>query len=314
MSGAVAEGQGHGTLPALVLVAMGMAWGITVPLSKLAVDAGHRSFGIVFWTALIAVVVLGAHLAFRGRRLPLGWPAIRLYGFVSLFGTLVPGLATYSAAEFLPAGVIAICLSLVPMMTLPLALALGIDRPSPARVAGLALGLGGVLLLILPEASLPERAMVAFVPLALIAPLSYSVEGVGLGRMGMAGLDAVQVLCGASLISAVVALPAALMMGIFIDPRLPWGPGEAAVPISGVINAVTYAAYVWLVGRAGAVFAAQVSYIITGAGVFWSMVILGEVYSSWIWAAMGLILTGLVLVRPRAALPPPPPSPTGGAA
>lgn len=312
MSGAVAPPREHGALPALVLVAMGMAWGITVPLSKLAVDAGHRSFGIVFWTAVIAVVVLGAHLAFRGRGLPLGWRAVRLYGFVACFGTLIPGLASYTAAQVLPAGVIAICLSLVPMMTLPLALALGIDRPAPARVAGLALGLAGVLLLILPEASLPERAMAAFVPLALIAPLSYSVEGVGLGRMGTGGLDAVQVLCGASLISAVVALPLALMMGIFIDPRQPWGPGEAAVLVSGVINAVTYAAYVWLVGRAGAVFAAQVSYIITGAGVFWAMVILGEVYSPWIWAAMALILTGLLLVRPRAAMPPPP-SPAGTA-
>lgn len=304
---------GHGALPALVLVAMGMAWGITVPLSKLAVDAGHRSFGIVFWTALIAVVVLGAHLAWHRRGLPLGRRAMRLYAFVALFGTLVPGLASYSAARFLPAGVIAICLSLVPMMTLPLALALGIDRPAPVRVAGLALGLAGVLLLILPEASLPDPAMVVFVPLALIAPLSYSVEGVGLGRFGTAGLDAVQVLCGASLLSAVVALPAALMMGIFVDPRLPWGPGEAAVPVSGLINAVTYAAYVWLVGRAGAVFAAQVSYIITGAGVLWSMALLGEVYSSWIWAAMGLILAGLLLVRPRAGTLPPPPSPSGTA-
>lgn len=313
MSGTATAAAGRRLTPAAFLVAIGMAWGVTVPLSKLAVSAGHRSFGIVFWTALIAVAVLGGHLAFRRRGLPLCWRALRLYGFVACFGTLVPGLATYSAARFLPAGVIAICLSLVPMMTLPMAMGFGIDRPSLGRVAGLGLGLAGVLLLILPEASLPEPLMAAFVPLALIAPLSYSVEGVGLGRMGTAGLDAVQVLCGASLISAAVALPAALAMGIFIDPRLPWGPGEVAVAVSGLVNAVTYAAYVWLIGRAGAVFAAQVSYIITGAGVFWSMVMLGEVYSPWIWAAMALILTGLLLVRPRRATRPIPPAPAGAA-
>jgi drug/metabolite transporter (DMT)-like permease len=39
---------------------------------------------------------------------------------------------------------------------------------------------------------------------------------------------------------------------------------------------VVYAGYVWLVGRAGAVFAAQVAYLVTLFGVFWAMLILGE--------------------------------------
>jgi drug/metabolite transporter (DMT)-like permease len=56
------------------------------------------------------------------------------------------------------------------MFAFPIALALGQDRFSIARVVGLGLGLGGVALLVGPEASLPDRAMVAFIPLALIAP------------------------------------------------------------------------------------------------------------------------------------------------
>ena len=56
-------------------------------------------------------------------------------------------------------------------------------------------------------------------------------------------------------------------------------------------------------GRAGAVFAAQGAYIVTGFGVLWSMLLLGEVYSIWIWAAMALIFAGLFLVQPRPRLP-----------
>ncbi len=40
------------------LIAMGAAWGITQPLAKMAVTAGHRDIGIIFWQFAIAAVVL----------------------------------------------------------------------------------------------------------------------------------------------------------------------------------------------------------------------------------------------------------------
>jgi len=58
-----------------------------------------------------------------------------------------------------------------------------------------------------------------------------------------------------------------------------------------------------LVGAATAVFAAQVSYLVTGFGVIWSMALLGERYSGWIWGAMAVMFIGLFLVQPRRAGP-----------
>ena len=51
---------------------------------------------------------------------------------------------------------------------------------------------------------------------------------------------------------------------------------------------------------AGAVFASQVSYVVTLAGVFLSALILGEAYSGWVWAALTLMIGGLALVQPRS--------------
>ena len=59
----------------------------------------------------------------------------------------------------------------------------------------------------------------------------------------------------------------------------------------------------WIVGRGGPVFAAQVSYVVTGFGVVWSMLLLGESYSLWIWAALAAIFTGLFLTQPRPGAP-----------
>ena len=55
-----------------------------------------------------------------------------------------------------------------------------------------------------------------------------------------------------------------------------------------------------MVARAGAVFAAQVAYLVTGFGILWAMLLLAERYSGWVWLALGLMFAGLFLVQPRA--------------
>jgi drug/metabolite transporter (DMT)-like permease len=283
----------------VMLIVLGAAWGVTIPLSKIAVSTGYRHFGLIFWDVMIGAVFLGTVLVLRGKRLPLTRPSLRVYVVIALLGTLLPNSTSYQAITHLPAGVMAIVLSLVPMLAFPIALSLGLDRFSLRRLAGLSAGLSGVLLLVLPEASLPDPAMLVWVPLALVAPLCYAFEGNFVSRWGTAGLDPVQVLMGASVLAASMTLPLALVTGQFISPFRTFGAPEWALVVSAVIHAVTYTGYVWLVGRAGSVFAAQVSYLVTGFGVVASLLILRESYSPYIWAALGLVLAGVALVQPR---------------
>ncbi len=284
----------------IALLAMGVGWGLTQPLAKIAVRDGYGAFGLVFWQLVIGAVVLTAVNLVRGRGLPLHRGALAVYGFVALAGTVIPNSTSYTSAFHLPAGVMAIIVATVPMFALPIALLLGTDAFSWRRLAGLALGLAGVALIALPESSLPDRAMVAFLPLALVAPLCYAIESNVVGRWGTAGVDAVQVLQGASIVGALVILPVAVMSGQFIDPRPPYGSADLALMLSATIHALVYSTYVWMVGRAGAVFTTQVSYLVTGFGVLWAMALLGERYSLWIWAALALMALGLTLVQPRA--------------
>jgi drug/metabolite transporter (DMT)-like permease len=141
--------------------------------------------------------------------------------------------------------------------------------------------------------------MAGWLPLALIGPLFYAAESNFVAKVGMAGMDAVQAMFLASAVGAVICLPLALGSGQFIDPLLPWGRAEAALVASSVIHCFAYAAFVWLAARAGAVFAAQCSYVTTGAGMLWAMALLGERFSPWVWAAMAVMLLGLFLVQPR---------------
>ena len=282
-----------------ILILMGAGWGLTQPLSKIAVSTGYQHFGLIFWQLIIGASAMACLAVITGRGLPLSRSAIGLYAIIAVIGTVVPNAASYQALVYLPAGVQSVLMSLVPMAAFPIALALSLERFELRRFLGLGVGLLGVLLLVLPEASLPDRAALPWVGVTLIAVACYAFEGNYVARWGLRGLDPIQVLFGASVVGAIMALPLALATGQFISPFRAYGAPEYSLIASSLIHVVVYAAYVWLVGRAGAVFTAQVGYAVTATGVIWAMLILSESYSPYFWAAAALILLGVFLVQPR---------------
>jgi drug/metabolite transporter (DMT)-like permease len=248
----------------LTLLALGIGWGATQPLGKMATMSGHPPFGLIFWQLVVCVIVLGTITLARGKRFVRTPSAMRFYVVVAILGTLVPNATFYISVAKLPAGIMSILISGVPLLAFPIALVLGIDRFSPTRLLGLLLGLTGVALIAVPRAGLPDPAMAAFLPLAKIGPLFYAMESTYVARWGMAGMDPVQAMFGASLVGLILCLPLTLGTGHFIDPRFDWGRPELALVLSSSLHALLYAAYVWLASRAGAGFCAPTSYIVTG--------------------------------------------------
>lgn len=268
-------------------------------MTKIAVSDGYRHFGLIFWQMTIGALLLGGVVLASGRKLPMGPKQIFMYVLIAFIGTLFPNSASYEAARHLPAGILSIAIAMVPMFAFPIALGIGMERWNWLRVFGLLCGVVGIFLLIGPEASLPDRAMVAFIPLALVAPFFYGIESNVVGKYGTAGLDPIQLLCGASIFGAALSLPLAVSTGQWITPVFPLTLPDYAVVGSGTIHAIVYCGYVWMVGVAGPVFASQVAYLVTGFGIVWSMILLGERYSGWVWLALAIMFVGLFLVQPR---------------
>jgi len=286
----------------LILIGLGIGWGLTTPLSKIAVDGGYRDFGLIFWQSVLMVLILGLTALVRRKGLPFGVSQMRVYSLISLIGTVLPNAASYSAYVHLDAGIMAILISLVPIFALPVALALGLERLNLKRLLGLSLGLAGVLFLILPGQDAIGGVSWWWIPIALIASLMYAFEGNLVAKFGMAGLDALQALFGASIVSFFVSAPMMFVTGSWINPLPPYGMPDVALVMSSLIHAFVYSGYVWLVGIAGSIFAVQVGYIVTLSGVLWARLILGESYSPWVWAALLLVLSGVFLVQPKPLL------------
>ncbi len=278
----------------LVLVLLGLGWGSTQSLGKMATATGHQPFGLIFWQLVVGAVVLGAVSVLRGKGLVLTREALRFYVVIAVIGTLVPNATFYASVVHLPAGVMSILISTVPLIAFPMALALGMDRLSPGRLIGLGLGLLGVALIARPGGEIS----LGWLAVAMVGPVFYAAEATWVARSGTAGMDPVQAMFGVSVVGAVMAAPLALGTGQWVDP-LPLGRAEGALVILAAVHAVVYAGYVWLAGKAGSVFAAQTSYLVTGSGGVWAMVLMGERFGPLVWLALAVMLAGVALVQPR---------------
>lgn len=288
----------------LALLAIGAAWGLTTPLVKIATEAGHGALGISLWQIGLNLVVLGAVLGVRGqiRRLPMDAASVRLYLVFGLLGIALPQWASFTGTTHLPAGVMSIVISLVPVFSLTLALALGTERYNARRMTGVALGALAIVLLVAPGASLPDAGLWGWVLVGALAPLFYAFEGAYVAGSTARGANALQVLWAGSLVALSVVVPLNALFGGFYLPLDGPGLAEAAIVAAGVLSMAAFAGYIALLRHSGAVFGAQVAYAVTGSGVVWAMVILGERYSMGVWAALAALFLGLFLVQPRKTL------------
>ncbi len=282
------------------LTVCGIAWGLTIPLTKVAVSTGHQPLGLIFWQLVVGTVALGAISIARGVPLPLDRRALGYFLVIGLIGTIVPNTFTFLSVSHLPAGVMAIAIASVPMFALAIATTIRIERLEARRAGGVLLGAAAVALLLGPEASLPEPEKAVFVLVALIAPACYGAEANYIAARAPPEVDAITTLLGASALGAVVAWPLALGTGGWVDLSVTWGEAEWALLAASLCHVTAYTIYVWLVGAAGAVFAAQVSYLVTISAVLLSALLLGEAYSGWVWLALVVMIGGLALVQPRA--------------
>ena len=278
---------------------MGAVWGITPTLGKIIMEAGHRPFGILVWTLIVSATMSGVVTLLRGKGLPINRQTIPLFFGIAILGEVVPHFMTYTAVLHLPAGIVAIGLTLVPMFAMPIALGLGLEKPAPIRFLGTILGAVAILLIVGPDTGLPDPSKAWYVLLVIIAAFCYGGEGNFLTWYGDRKLDAMQILFGASLISLLIAVPNAIIFNQFINPFQTWHLAEFLILLSAIISAMTYVTYIWLIGQAGPVFSSQVAYLVTGFGVIWSMALLGERFSFWVWMAFVLMIVGISLVQPR---------------
>lgn len=282
-----------------LLMLMGASWGLTIPLSRIAVTAGAHPLGLTFWQGAIGGGFLLIVCLLRRRPPRLGRQHLVFYTVCGILGSVLPGSLLFWVAVYLPAGVISIVIACVPLFTYALAMPLRIEALAVRRLAGVALGLFAVALMALPKTSLPEPGLAIWVAIALLACTSYALENIYIALRQPPGLDALAATSGLLLMAALLMVPLVEANDAWVPLSLPFDRLDWTVVAMALASATAYSLFVYVVAVAGPIFASQAAYLITIGGVLWGMALLGERHSGWIWAALLIMLLGLSLVQPR---------------
>ena len=286
-------------LPYLLVLGIGIVWGITFSLARIAAESGSHPIGLTFWQSAGGGLVLLPICIFRNTLLPINWQNCRRFMVIALAGTAIPGTLFFYAAAHVPAGILAITIALVPMLTYAFAWGLGLDRFQLKRFTGIVLGLAAILLLSLPESSLPYPGMAKWLLLALIASVFYTIENIYVDLCIPQGTDLIALLMGGLFVSALAITPLLYLQDAWVPIRFPFQQVEWAILTLAFVSSAAYATFLFVIKISGSVFASMSGYTITLSGVFWGMVFFDESHSIWVWAALLLMLTGMALVRPR---------------
>ncbi|MDE0202368.1 MAG: DMT family transporter [Rhodospirillaceae bacterium] len=287
-------------VPTLLLLLGGISYGGIFSANKLAASVSFPVFAYTFWIALFAGLALLIVGAFTGKLPPTSRAHLLQYLRLALLAVMLPVLATAIAARELPAGVITLVLTLVPGVTYLMSFAMRMERFEALSLSGLALGAGGVLLIVLPEQSLPEAGAWVWMLVALVAAVAAAGSNVVAAAYRPPQTHSLALACGILLAAAVVMLPVMLIAdGPYLFADAGW-PGIGGMAWAAAIHCVTFYCFQEVTRRAGAVFFAQFNYLVVAAGIFWALILFDETLSIWVWAALACMVVGIWLVNTGA--------------
>ena len=249
------------------------------------------------WPA--GILLLALTLA-RGRTFHLSWHHFWFYMVCGFAGTTIPTAITFAVAAEVGAGMVAIMIALAPILTYFGALFLGLERRNRWRLAGVALGFCAVLLLIVPDIEIASDNLTVWLLVTLIIPVCYAGESLVIALKRPPEGDAMMLVAGMLLSSALVLFPVTVVAGSLDFDLTQWDNASTAVAGIVLINMTAYVCFLYLVTVAGPVFASFVGYINMIAGVIWGTVLWHESHTLWVWGAAGLLGVAMYLVRERA--------------
>lgn len=279
-----------------LLFTIGVAWGLMLALNRVAMTEGIPVLAYTFWQMLGGGLILLAVAIVRRRRLPLDRAHLRYYLLPGAFGLGIPFVLLAFVAPKIPVGVVALGAGIAPMLTYGFAGLMKLERYSSTKVAGMVVGFGGVLLVVLPETSLPSPDMVGWVLVGLSPSVLFALQNVWIQGYRPPTTDSLTLSAAFLLAAALVILPFLVATGDWWFFSGPMSMGDWALVMVTLMIVVDMVCVFEVIRRAGAVFLSSVAYLDILAGIAWGMIIFDEVHSGWVWGALACLSVGLLLV------------------
>jgi len=270
----------------ILFALMGVIWGLPYLFIKVAVEYLSPPVVVFGRTSIAAVPLLVFALRTGAVR-----PALAHWRPILAFAALemaVPWLLLTSAEQHLPSGLTGLLIACVPIVGAVVAYLLG-DRSAlqPVRVAGIALGLAGVALLVATDLS-GEAPLWSVVEVLLVC-VGYATAPFIANRR-LSGVPDVGVVALSLTVVAIVYAPFAwLARPADPPPAQAWG---AVLALAFVCTAVAFLVFFRLIAAVGPARATLITFINPAVAVVVGALVLDEQITVATVGGFGLVLAG----------------------
>lgn len=284
-------------IPTILLLIGGTSYGSVISANKLAIDSGFPFIAYAFWQMLIASAVLCVFCVFFRCPPRMGIKYFRVYALTAIFGLSGPLLILTFLADKLPPSVLTLMVALIAPAVYLLALAVRAEQFRWLSVLGVALGFIGVVLIIIPEHSLPDPSMAIWVLFALLLPASAAINNVYTAKLMPSDVNSLSLTAGLMMITTFILFIIMLLSDGLVVVTNVGMDGVWPTLWAAAGNALTYICFFEIIRRAGPIFFAQLNYVVVAAGVVWAYLLFGETPTVWLWAAIAVIAIGLAVMN-----------------
>ncbi len=294
--------------PVLLLIAAGFFIGLIFPLGRLAGEAGIPPLLFAGASATGASVVLAAISLLSGTRLHFDRTTASYAAIAGQLTFAIPFGLLVIVIPHLGSGIPSILQSLTPIFTLAIVTMVGLERPGPLRIFGLALGMAGAVTILFSQnaGALETSAPLGWYLAALVTPAALSAGNVYRTTSWPAGrrpLALATLTLAAAAIGIFLVIVVAWILGEGIEIATPLVVGWHLILLQSLATGVGYAFFFRLQQVGGPIYLSQISYVNTAVGVAFAVLLFAEQLSASIWLAMALVFAGVALVnRTQATL------------
>lgn len=283
-----------------LVLAVGLVWGLTPALSRMASSVGSNPLGLAIWVNAIAGILCLSIAAYR-RKLPrLSRSNVLFFVYWAIIAGILQRMTTFIITEHVEAAMLSLIVTLQGFMVFAFAAVTGMEKAAPRRLLGLCVGLIGVSLVLFTRFDMSNGAQNVWLLFSMALPLLFAIEALVLAGKRPEHVDIFASVGLMMAISAAMLAPWAYFSG----ELLPLGPSigklELLVVLIGIVSASSLLLAFHLIATAGAVFYSQSAYAMTIAGVVWGMLLLNEELSPLAWIAFVIIIIGMYLVEPKS--------------
>ena len=275
----------------IAILSLGLIWGGTFMVVSLALR-GYGPFTVACArTTLGAIALLSLMIVLR-RPLPTR-DALLATALIGPLNTAIPFALLAWGQQYVPSAFAGISMAVLPLLILPLAHFFSDEKMSLHKFYGVSLGFFGAVLLIGPSALEIGQGYHALGQLSCLgATMCYAISSVMTRRCPP--IDSITLAAFTLVFGAIWIIPA--MLWIEGVPKISDFNSSLAILFLGFVP-TAFAAYlrVSVVRTAGSVFMTNVNYQVPLWSVLFGTLILGETLPWRFFAALAIILCGLVI-------------------